>query len=341
MKIDTHSHAIPKEIVDIWRKEPMKYGYRLEETPDGILKTVDRLDKRGALYKGLYDVKTRLADLNARGVDAEVITPSPETIIYNMPIGETLGYNQKVNDAVVAMCREAPDRLFPAGTLPVHDVSAACTELKRIVKEYNIHLVQVGTSVNGLYYDEPEFLPLFQLCEELEVMILFHPRKFFTGVTPGPYYLTNLLGNPLDTTVSAARIVLGGVLKKCPRSKLLFSHGGGYLPYQRGRIEHGFRMREDVRAGLGDTDPAEYLDELYFDTITHSSKALAYLITTQGPDHIILGSDYPWDMADVRNPDEILDLPDLGTAEKEKILSQNILKILKKKSLTGSNLVIY
>ena len=330
MRIDVHSHSIPKEIVDIWRKEPMKYGYRLEEAPDGTIKTVNKFDKRGALYKGHYDVKIRLADLDKRGVDAEVVTPSPETIIYDMPISETLEYNQKANDAVAAMCAEAPDRLIPSGNLPVHDVSAACTELKRIVKEYNVRMVQVGTSVNGRYYDEPEFLPMFQLCEELEVMILFHPRQFFTGVPPGSYYLSNLLGNPLDTTVCAARIVLGGVLKKFPHLKLLFSHGGGYLPYQRGRIEHGFRMREDVRATLGDTVPAESLNSLYYDTITHSSKALDYLISMQGADYIMLGSDYPWDMADLRNPDEILNLPGLGTAEKEKIMSKNILKVLKK-----------
>ena len=330
MKIDAHSHAIPKEIVDIWRKEPMKYGNSVEEKPDGSLIIVGIKGNRPNLYKGMFDVKTRLTDLDKRGVDAEVVTPSPETLIYDMPINETLGYYQTLNDGIVSLCSEAPDRLFPAVTLPVHDVPAACTELKRLVKDYGIHMVELATAVDGRYFDEPEFLPLFQLCEELEVMILFHPRQLYTGVGPGPYYLINLLGNPLDSTVSAARIILGGVLKKCPRSKLLFVHGGGYLPYQRGRIEHGFRMREDVRAGLGDSDPAEFLDAVYYDTITHSAKALSYLLSTHSPDRIMLGSDYPWDMADVRKADVVLDLPGLGAADKEKILSKNILKVLKK-----------
>ena len=329
MKVDTHSHAIPQGIMDLYHAQPMEYNFRLQTAADGSLEMIGKSGIVTPLRKGFYDVPARLADMDARGVDAELVTPSPTTVFYDWPLEKALPFMQTLNDGIAEMCREAPDRLFPAASLPMQDVDASCEELKRVVKQYGIRMVMLNTSVNGLFYDDPSFFPLFSLCEELDVMVFIHPQS----VKPGPglekYYLINLLGNPIDSTISAARLVLGGAMKQFPGCRFYFAHGGGCLPYQRGRVEHGYDKRKEPRVNLGEDELAPYFDRLYFDTITHSPKALAFLISSHGADHVLLGSDYPFDMADMRSPEEILALEGLDSEEKEQIFSANIMSLLK------------
>lgn len=329
MNIDVHSHAIPREALDGFKNEPFKYGLSLKEDKDGRKFLAAPSGFEFPVYAGFYDAKTRVKDLDARNVDKEIVTPAPNTVFYDLPIEQSLPFVQSVNDGVAAMCKEAPDRLIPGGTLPMQDVSASCAEVERLVKEHNIHMVLVNTSINGRYYDEPQYLPLFEVCQRLKVVIQFHPQHTNTSYGLGAYYLTNLLGNPVDTTVSAARLVLGGALAKYPDCKCLFVHGGGFVPYQRGRVEHGFKMRREPRVNLGENAPlAEYFDGLYFDTITHSDAALGFLISSHGADHVMLGSDYPFDMADVRPAGKVLDIPGVTDAEKERILYGNIVGLI-------------
>jgi len=308
----------------------MIHGLSVREERDGKRSLVMNNGHAFPLFDGFHDVKARLYDMDSRGIDVELVTPSPTTVFYDQPIEKALPLFRTMNDGIAAMCAKEPERLIACGSLPMQDVSATCSELERLVKQYDTRMVMVNTNVNGRYYDEPEFLPLFEVCERLGVMIFFHPLNGNTSYGLGPYYLTNLLGNAIDTTVSATRIALGGVLKKYPGCKCMFAHGGGFLPYQRGRVEHGYTMREEPKVGLGDTPPAEIFDQFYFDTITHGNPALEFLISSHGAERIMLGSDYPFDMADLRHPDKVLNIQGLSSAEKEKILSGNILEILGK-----------
>ncbi len=333
MIIDVHSHAIPKEALEGFQNEPFKYGLSLQEDNDGTKRLVAPSGFSFPVYAGFYDAETRVKDLDARNVDMEIVTPAPNTVFYDLPIEESLPFVRRVNDGIAALCKQAPDRLIPGGTLPMQDVPAACAEVERLVKEHGMHIVLVNTSVNGHYYDEPQYLPLFEVCERLDVIIFFHPQHNNTSYGLGPYYLTNILGNPVDTTVSATRLVLGGALTKYPGCKCLFAHGGGFLPYQRGRLEHGFKVRQEPKVTLGDAPLAEYIDSLYFDTITHSDDAFSFLISSHGADHIMLGSDYPFDMADVRPAETVLDLPGVTRGEKDDILCKNIARLIKNLSL--------
>ena len=331
MNIDVHSHAIPADIIELYRSEPAKYGLSVSEEPGREKSLIMNNGHVFPLLDQFHDVKTRLADMDSRGVDVELVTPAPTIVFYDQPIKEALPLFQKINDALAAMCAKEPKRLIACGTLPLQDVAASCAEVQRLVERYGTRMIMVNTHVNGRYYDEPEFLPLFEVCERLDVILFFHPLNGNTSYGLGPYYLTNLLGNAIDTTISATRLTLGGALKKYPGCKCMFAHGGGFLPYQRGRVQHGYNMREESKVGLGGTPPAEIFDRLYFDTITHGDPALEFLISSHGADRIMLGSDYPFDMADIRHPDKVLNLPGLSSSDKEKVLSQNILRLLGKK----------
>ena len=329
LSIDVHSHAIPVEALGAIRDEPFKYGLALREDSGGNTSLVLASGHAFPLYAGFHDPKTRLADMDARGVFMEIVTPAPNAFSYDLPPETEVPFIRLINDGIAAMCGQAPDRLFPGGALPLQDIPSSCAEVERLHKAYGVRLVLLNTNVLGRYYDDPAFLPLFATCERLGVTMFFHPQHNNLSYGLDAYYLVNLLGNPVDTTVSAARLVLGGALKKHPNVNCLFAHGGGFLPYQRGRIERGFAVRDEPGVHLGSEDPpAGYFDRLCFDTITHSPEALAFLIASHGADRILLGSDYPFDMADLRSAEGILGIPGLSDGDRTSILRLNAERML-------------
>ncbi|MDW7740380.1 MAG: amidohydrolase family protein, partial [Bacillota bacterium] len=125
------------------------------------------------------------------------------------------------------------------------------------------------------------------------------------------------------TTICISRLVLGGVLRECPSSKFIFVHGGGYIPYQRGRLQHGFNVRGETKIILNDLLPARYFDNIYYDTITHWPPALKYLVESHGSRKILLGSDYPFDMAD---PDPVSTVKNINlkSYDEELVLGKNV-----------------
>ena len=142
-----------------------------------------------------------------------------------------------------------------------------------------------------------ELMPLYREIQALDVPVFIHSALVTIGDRMKPFHLQNLVGNPLDTTLAAAHIVFGGVLEKFPNLKFCLCHGGGYVPYQRGRWDHGYKVRHEGKVVIKQP-PSHYIPLLYFDTITHFLPALEYLVSSVGADRVIMGTDYPYDMAD-------------------------------------------
>ncbi len=166
---------------------------------------------------------------------------------------------------------------------------------------------------------------MLQKAADLGVFILTHPYYF--GAKPGlePYYLTNLIGNPLDTTVMAAHLIFGGVMEEIPHLKICLSHGGGFAPYQIGRLVHGQNVRKEAQTtGI---PPKELLKRFYFDTITHDPEALRFLVSLVGADHVLLGTDIPFDMADLA-PLKTLRAAGIEAAELELISGKNAIDLV-------------
>ena len=155
-----------------------------------------------------------------------------------------------------------------------------------------------------------------------------HPGQVTIADRMKEYYLQNLIGNPLDTTLAAAHIIFGGVLEKYPNLKFCLAHGGGYLPYQRGRWGHGYQVRTEGRSVIKQP-PSHYIPLLYFDTITHFPPALEYLISTIGADKIVMATDYPYDMGDSTPVETVKTLKNVSDEDKEKILGGNAKRLFK------------
>lgn len=157
--------------------------------------------------------------------------------------------------------------------------------------------------------------------------IEIHPVSGLGGPTTKEYYLWNAYANPAETALTAAHMILSGLLEEHPNLKICLFHGGGHLPYQIGRLDRAYEMRPEARQKIS-APPSTYLKKFYFDTITHSGPALSYLIDLVGVEQVMLGSDYPFDMGDERPTVLIEQLPGLSQADKQAILGGNARRVL-------------
>ena len=167
---------------------------------------------------------------------------------------------------------------------------------------------QIGSNVAGKNLDDPELEPVWATAAELDAFILLHPINVAGVDRLSSYYLNNLIGNPLDTTIAAACLVFSGVLERHPSLKICLAHGGGFVPYQAGRFLHGWHVRTEPKSKLP-KPPTESLGRFYFDTIVHSKDVLEFLVGNAGVDRVLLGSDYPFDMG---MPDGVLQVRGLS-----------------------------
>jgi aminocarboxymuconate-semialdehyde decarboxylase len=191
-----------------------------------------------------------------------------------------------------------PDRFIGLGSVPLQAPELAAKELRRAMTTLGLRGAMIGTNVNGRNLDDPALAPFWAAAEELGAFLFIHPHGGIFGERLGSYYMKNFVGLPFDTTIAAASLVFGGVLERYPRLKLCLSHGGGYVPYQAGRFQHAYDVRPEAKAHLPN-GPGASLGRLYYDTILHSKPALEFLISSAGPDRVLLGSDYPFDMGNL------------------------------------------
>ena len=155
--------------------------------------------------------------------------------------------------------------------------------------------VEIGTNVNGAELSDPSFRPFFARAEELGALVFLHPDGFPDGRRLSEHYFMNVIGNPLDSTVAVSHLIFDGVLDAHPRLKVLVAHGGGFLPAYAGRMDHAYRMRPDCRERIR-RRPTSYLQRLYFDTVVFTTHQLEYLVRQYGSQHLLMGTDYPFDM---------------------------------------------
>jgi aminocarboxymuconate-semialdehyde decarboxylase len=202
-----------------------------------------------------------------------------------------------VNDGVAGMVERNPARLRGMATLPMQHPEAAVAELERAARELGFKGVELATTAPRGELADPVYRPLLRRAHELKMTLFTHPNTIGAGGRLDCYYLTNLIGNPLETTIMVANLMFSGALDELSGLKVLLAHGGVFVPYQIGRFVHGHKVRPETRA-LTASSPNELLRRFYFDTITHDPQALRYLVELVGAERIVLGTDSPFDMGD-------------------------------------------
>jgi aminocarboxymuconate-semialdehyde decarboxylase len=312
--IDIHAHSLTEEMMARMRKEAPGIGPEISEI-DGHGATL----RIGAIVqkpfpRGGWDLDKRLADMSAAGVDMQVLSPLPQTFLYDLEPERTAAIAAIQNEAIAALVKRMPDKFLGLAAVPLQAPDLAAAELERAMRQLGLRGMMICSHIEGKNLDDPKLDPVWAKAEELSACILIHPQKVAASDRLGSYYLKNLIGNPLETTIAAASLIFGGVLERYPRLKICLAHGGGYMPYQAGRFVHGWKVRPEPKMSLP-AGPERSIARFYYDTILHSAAALEFLIGQVGADRIALGSDYPFDMG---MPDCVLFVRSLDIPEEER-----------------------
>jgi len=293
--IDTHTHVLTEETAALLRKEAPKVAVTI--TPVDAESAT--LDVAGVVYRpfprGGFDLARRLHDMDAMGVDVQVLSATPQTYLYNQDasLGTTTAAIQ--NDQIGKLVKQNPQRFMGIATLPMQAPEKAADELKRAMTKLGLRGTMFASNIMGKNLDDPSFEPVWATAEELGAFIFIHPNNVAGVDRMKSYYLNNLIGNPLDTTIGAACLYFGGVLDRYPKLTVVLAHGGGFTPYQAARWEHGWHVRPEPKKNIA-KQPVDIAKRFYYDTILHSAPVLEFMIERVGADHVMLGSDYPYDM---------------------------------------------
>lgn len=327
---DIHAHAIvPDALVEMAAAHPDHGPSLFQEEGTTYLSYPGRA-RLGPLPRGIFDPQTRLAEMDSQRVDVQVIAVAPPNYFYHVPAEVGVAFASIQNDHLMALSDSAPERFHMFGTLPLQDVGASLAELDRIESFPRLRGVQIGTNVNGVNLDAPELESLWSALEERNLPVWVHgDQRMLAGADRlGRYYLQNFIGQPLESTIAMGYLIFGGVLERHPDLRFGWVHGGGFLPYQIGRWDHGWGVRSEAIEVIADTAPSAYFKRMWFDTLTHDPLSLDFLGRRVGWDHVVLGSDYPFDMASA-DPVGGVDAVDLSDEDRARVLEGNALDFLR------------
>jgi aminocarboxymuconate-semialdehyde decarboxylase len=294
--IDIHCHrecgpaaALAKPESDRLGRKPFQFGNELT-------REVNRLQLEDIRPK-MESIEVRLADMDAMGVDVQALSLSPYQLFHWAGVDLAVEAFRVINDDLAQVVNRHPDRFLALGAVPLQDPPAAIEELRRCSTELGFRGIEMATHIEGEELSSPRFEPFWEVVEELGMLVFIHPTGFTEPARFTDHYFFNTIGHPLEETICAGRLIFDGVMERHPGLEFVFSHGGGYLPAYAGRFDHAYHARADVRHGLP-RPPSEYLSRFYFDTMVFEADQLGFLIDRYGPDHILLGTDYPYDMGE-------------------------------------------
>ena len=267
-------------------------------------------------------LEIRLQDMDAMGVDVQVVSPAPGQQHYWADPALHVALSRAQNDHVAAMIRPMPRRFVGMGTLPMRDVAGAMDEATRGVEELGLRGFQIDSRVNELELSDRSVDPVYARLSKLGVPLFVHPLGFSHGSRLKHFFMVNAVGQPLEEVLATAHFVFGGILDRFPELKVCIAHGGGYFPYYVGRMDHTWKVRPEVRK-LIPNPPSDYLQRMWFDTCVFRSDTLGQLVRLAGAERVMLGSDYPFDMAD-DEPRAIVDRCEaLSAQDRARILGGN------------------
>jgi aminocarboxymuconate-semialdehyde decarboxylase len=278
-------------------------------------------------FPKLTQIGARLADMDAMGIDVQVISPSPTQYYYWADYELASQLTSVQNEAIAALVGAHPERLAGLATVALQHPQLAAEQLKHAVKALGLRGVEISSSVNGRELSDPALKPFWAAAQELGALIFLHPFGTTLGERVTSYYLVNTIGQPLETTIALSHLIFGGVLDNHPGLKIIAAHGGGYLPTYSGRSDHAFAVRPEAAVNAR-IKPSEHLKRIWFDSVVYEPAALRTLIDHVGVSQIVVGTDYPFDMGNYDIHGLIAATAGLSEEERAAILGGNAARLI-------------
>jgi aminocarboxymuconate-semialdehyde decarboxylase len=298
------------------------------ERADGQLVVSFQGQRLTSVTREFCDIAIMLEQAAATGVSHLLLSPWILLVPVLADSAEAARICRLQNESLAQSAADHPGRVYALGAVPLQDPAGSVAELEYLMQLPGLRGVEVPASVAGCYLGDERFARFWAAAADTGAVVFVHPTTRGLGVPAlDGHYLWNAVGNPLETTIAAAQLVLAGVLDRHPALTMLLAHGGGALPALRGRLRRAVEVRPEARAdGAGDVDVA--IRRLYFDSLTHERAVLADLVSFAGADHVLLGSDRPFDMGSDHPADEIRSLG-LDPQAEHQLLGGNAARLLK------------
>jgi len=329
LRVDIHCHYLNRNAAaKVAPLNPAQYEPQIKFA-NAMTREVNQkqMQDRGAK---LSTIEVRLKDMDRMGIDIQAVSPAPQQTYYWTEPGLGAELARMINDRLAEIVAAWPERFVGLGTVPLQNADLAVAELERCVKQLGLRGVEINPNVAGRELTDPglNLERFFAKARELDVVIFMHPIGFTHADRLTDHYFNNVIGNPLDTTLGASRLIFDGVMERHPGLKVVLPHAGGFLAHYWARMDHAWRARPDCRTVIKKA-PSSYLRKFYFDTIAFDPDMLRNLVDKFGAAQVLLGTDYPFDMGEEDPVGLINSVPRLKSAEKERIMGLNAARLLK------------
>jgi len=328
LRVDIHCHYLNPEVA-------AKIGPLDPKTRDPLFvfsnSTTREVNARQVRERApkLSDIAVRLKDMDRMGIDVQAVSPAPNQLVYWTDAGLGSEIARMVNERLASIVATHPNRFVALGTVPLQDAGLAVAELERCMGTLGMRGVEIIPNVNGIELTDARLGldKFFARAEELGAVLFMHPLGFTQGERLRDHYFNNIIGNPMETTIAASHLIFDGVMERHPKLKVVLPHAGGFLAHYWARMDHAHEARPDCRSAIH-RKPSSYLKKMYFDTIAFDPRMLRLMVDQYGAGHVLLGTDYPYDMAETDPVGLIGKVPRLSRAERDQIEGGNAAKLL-------------
>jgi aminocarboxymuconate-semialdehyde decarboxylase len=310
--VDVHAHVLlPALQGQVAERDPA--GFRAAQELDLTRQGQESTGVSGLMIRERFERLTvlprRLADMDAAGVDVQVVSPSPSHY-YPWASRDLADWSARTaNRATADLVAQAPDRLLGLGLVALQHPDL-CAPLLEHALGLGLAGVELSSFAPGVELSDERLEPFWTAAEQAGAVLFLHPFGCSLDERLDRFYLSNTVGQPAENAVALSHLIFGGVLDRHPGLRLVAAHAGGYLPTVIGRSDHAWHARPDAHSCA--EPPSSYLKRLFFDSLTHSPGQLRALIEAAGPAQVMLGSDYPFDMG---TDDPVAAARDAGLSE--------------------------
>jgi aminocarboxymuconate-semialdehyde decarboxylase len=273
-------------------------------------------------------MEARVAAMDGAGVDVQFLSSWVDLTAYALDGEQGAAYSRRFNEILTAEAATHPDRLLALGTIPLQSPRHAAEELRHAVEDLGMAGAQIATTVDQTDLDQAGLDPFWEAAEALRCLVVIHPCNPLAGVDLSRNFLDNLVGRPAESSIAVAHLLFSGVLERYPGLVVCTVHGGGFVPYQLGRMQRGFEAVPHLSAKHISTAPTELARRLYYDTVLHDPRALAFLVERVGADRVLMGTDYPFEMGDHDPVATVEGIPGLTDQQRGLIVEGNVSRIL-------------